>query len=145
MAAGNTHTHTHTNVTCFHFLAPQLLCRFPPFFPFLCTLVRFSPLVYAAVSVLFRRVMCCSVGFARSLGLALLPLALCSILANLLLLFPMGEISYIQDNRLSDYIWYSGGLGGGGLLVRKENFITLDYFPQVIILLTDEYILIVNQ
>lgn len=145
MAAGNIHTHTHTNVTCFHFLAPQLLCRFPPLFPFLCTLVRSSPLFYAAVSVLFRRVMCCSVGFARSLGLALLPLALCSILANLLLLFPMGEISYIQENRLSSYIWYSGGLGGGGLLVRKENFITLDYFPQIIILLTDEYIVIVNQ
>lgn len=83
-------------------------------------------LFYAAVSVLFRRAMCCSVGFARSLGLALLPLALCSILANLLLLFPMGEISYIQENHLSGYIWYSGGLAGGGLLVRNENFIALD-------------------
>uniref|UniRef100_A0A3B5LFE0 Uncharacterized protein n=1 Tax=Xiphophorus couchianus TaxID=32473 RepID=A0A3B5LFE0_9TELE len=59
----------------------------------------------------------CSVGFARSLGLALLPLALCSILANLLLLFPMGEITYIQQDRLASYIWYFGGLGGGGLLM----------------------------
>uniref|UniRef100_A0A3B3THR8 Transmembrane 4 L six family member 1 n=1 Tax=Poecilia latipinna TaxID=48699 RepID=A0A3B3THR8_9TELE len=55
--------------------------------------------------------MCCSVGFARSLGLALLPLALCSVLANLLLLFPMGEITYIQQDRLASYIWYFGGLG----------------------------------
>ena len=62
--------------------------------------------------------MCCSVGFARSLGLALLPLALCCILANLLLLFPMGGIIYIQQERLARYIWYFGGLGGGGLLVR---------------------------
>lgn len=83
--------------------------------------------------------MCCSVGFARSLGLALLPLALCSILANLLLLFPMGELSYVQENHLSNYIWYCGGLGGGGLLVRKENFITLDYFLYIIILLTEDY------
>lgn len=88
--------------------------------------------------------MCCSVGFARSLGLALLPLALCSILANLLLLFPMGELSYVQEDRLSNYIWYSGGLGGGGLLVRKESFITLDYFLHIIILLTDDYSVIVD-
>uniref|UniRef100_A0A3Q4HZT2 Transmembrane 4 L six family member 18 n=1 Tax=Neolamprologus brichardi TaxID=32507 RepID=A0A3Q4HZT2_NEOBR len=58
----------------------------------------------------------CSVGFARSLGLALLPLALCCIVANLLLLFPMGEITYIKQDRLASYIWYFGGLGGGGLL-----------------------------
>ncbi|XP_035504039.1 transmembrane 4 L6 family member 18 isoform X2 [Scophthalmus maximus] len=71
--------------------------------------------------------MCCSVGFARSLGLALLPLALCCILANLLLLFPMGEIHYIQQDRLASYIWYFGGLGGGGLLmlVPAVVFITL--------------------
>lgn len=65
--------------------------------------------------------MCCSVGFARSLGLALLPLALCCILANLLLLFPMGEITYIQEERLASYIWYFGGLGGGGILVSWDK------------------------
>ncbi|XP_061681716.1 transmembrane 4 L6 family member 18 [Syngnathoides biaculeatus] len=71
--------------------------------------------------------MCCSVGFARSLGLALLPLALCCILANMLLLFPMGEITYIQEERLARYVWYFGGLGGGGLLmlVPAISFITL--------------------
>lgn len=65
--------------------------------------------------------MCCSVGFARSLGLALLPLALCCILANLLLLFPMGEMTYIEQGRLASYIWYFGGLGGGGLLVSGKQ------------------------
>ncbi|KAK7889549.1 hypothetical protein WMY93_025109 [Mugilogobius chulae] len=59
--------------------------------------------------------MCCSVGFARSLGMALVPLALCSIAANLLLLFPMGELR--PQDQLSQYIWYFGGLGGGGVLV----------------------------
>lgn len=63
--------------------------------------------------------MCCSVGFARTLGLALLPLALCCIVANLLLLFPLGEITYIEQGRLANYIWYFGGLGGGGVLVSE--------------------------
>ncbi|KAG7280764.1 hypothetical protein CRUP_037694 [Coryphaenoides rupestris] len=48
--------------------------------------------------------MCCSIGFTRGLGLALLPLALCCMLANLLLLFPMGEITYLQKNQLASYI-----------------------------------------
>lgn len=71
--------------------------------------------------------MCCSVGFARSLGMALVPLAVCSIVANLLLLFPMGDISYLQQDRLAHYIWYFGGLGGGGvlMLVPAVVFITL--------------------
>ncbi|KAM7013167.1 transmembrane 4 L6 family member 1 isoform 1-T1 [Tautogolabrus adspersus] len=71
--------------------------------------------------------MCCSVGFARSLGLALLPLALCCIVANLLLLFPMGETTYIKQDRLASYTWYFGGLGGGGLmmLVPAVVFISL--------------------
>ncbi|XP_076010659.1 transmembrane 4 L6 family member 1 [Genypterus blacodes] len=71
--------------------------------------------------------MCCSVGFARSLGLALLPLALCCIVAHLLLLFPMGEITYVQQDRLASYILYCGGLGGGGvlMLVPAVVFFTL--------------------
>lgn len=72
-------------------------------------------------SLVFEGEMCCSVGFARSLGLALLPLALCCIVANLLLLFPMGETTYIEQDHLSRYIWYFGGLGGGGLLVSKMS------------------------
>ncbi|CAL1593379.1 unnamed protein product [Knipowitschia caucasica] len=71
--------------------------------------------------------MCCSVGFARSLGLALVPLAVCSIVANLLLLFPMGETQYLQEDRLAQYVWYFGGLGGGGvlMLIPAVVFITL--------------------
>lgn len=65
--------------------------------------------------------MCCSVGFARTLGFGLLPLALCCILAHLLLLFPMGEISYLREDRLASYVWYFGGLGGGGALVSRTH------------------------
>ncbi|KAK1896324.1 Transmembrane 4 L6 family member 1 [Dissostichus eleginoides] len=48
-------------------------------------------------------------------------------MANLLLLFPMGEITYIQEDRLASYIWYFGGLGGGGalMLFPAVVFITL--------------------
>ncbi|XP_021455453.1 transmembrane 4 L6 family member 1 isoform X1 [Oncorhynchus mykiss] len=59
----------------------------------------------------------CSVGFARSLGFALLPLAVCCIMANILLFFPGGEIQYVQQERLSRLIWFMMGIGGGGVLM----------------------------
>ncbi|XP_046884363.1 transmembrane 4 L6 family member 18 [Hypomesus transpacificus] len=59
----------------------------------------------------------CTVGFARSLGFALLPLALGCIVANVLLFFPGGEVSYLQQERLSWYTWYFMGIGGGGVLM----------------------------
>ncbi|KAM6962842.1 transmembrane 4 L6 family member 1 [Aplochiton taeniatus] len=59
----------------------------------------------------------CSVGFVRSLGLALLPLAMGCMLANLLLLFPAGEVNYVQQDKISHYVWFFMGLGGGGILM----------------------------
>ncbi|XP_067272415.1 transmembrane 4 L6 family member 18 [Pseudorasbora parva] len=59
----------------------------------------------------------CSLGFARSLGLALIPLATCCIVANILLFFPDGKTIYIQEDHVTKYIWYFMGIGGGGLLV----------------------------
>lgn len=58
-------------------------------------------------------------GFARSLGFALLPLAVCCIMANILLFFPGGEIQYVQQERLSRLIWFMMGIGGGGVLVSS--------------------------
>lgn len=56
-------------------------------------------------------------GFARSMGFALLPLALGCILANLLLFFPGGVLSYLQQERLSRFTWFFMGIGGGGVLM----------------------------
>uniref|UniRef100_A0A4W5RM81 Transmembrane 4 L six family member 18 n=1 Tax=Hucho hucho TaxID=62062 RepID=A0A4W5RM81_9TELE len=56
----------------------------------------------------------CSTGFVRSLGFALLPLAVCCIVANVLLFFPGG---HIQQEKLSKLVWYMMGIGGGGVLM----------------------------
>ncbi|XP_051550521.1 transmembrane 4 L6 family member 1-like [Myxocyprinus asiaticus] len=57
----------------------------------------------------------CSLGFARSLGFALIPLATCCIVANVLLFIPDGQVTYVQDNHLTTYVWYFMGIGGGGV------------------------------
>lgn len=57
----------------------------------------------------------CSLGFAKSLGFALIPLATCCIVANLLLFFPDGKLDYIKN--LTVYVWYFMGIGGGGIAV----------------------------
>uniref|UniRef100_A0A673MK46 Transmembrane 4 L six family member 18 n=1 Tax=Sinocyclocheilus rhinocerous TaxID=307959 RepID=A0A673MK46_9TELE len=59
----------------------------------------------------------CSLAFARSLGFALIPLATCCIVANVLLFFPDGKINFIQDEHVTTYVWYFMGIGGGGLVV----------------------------
>ncbi|XP_062868997.1 transmembrane 4 L6 family member 18 [Trichomycterus rosablanca] len=59
----------------------------------------------------------CSLGFARSLGFALIPLAICCIVANGLLFFPNGELDFVKKNHLTNYVWYFMGVGGGGVTV----------------------------
>ncbi|XP_063056935.1 transmembrane 4 L6 family member 18 [Engraulis encrasicolus] len=59
----------------------------------------------------------CSFGFARSLGFALIPLATCCIVANILLFFPGGATNYVQDNHVSLFPWLFMGIGGGGIAV----------------------------
>ncbi|XP_053369469.1 transmembrane 4 L6 family member 18 [Clarias gariepinus] len=65
----------------------------------------------------------CSLGFAKSLGFALIPLATCCIVANLLLFFPDGKLDYIKN--LTVYVWYFMGIGGGGIAVLITAFIFL--------------------
>ncbi|KAK2869178.1 hypothetical protein Q7C36_001049 [Tachysurus vachellii] len=59
----------------------------------------------------------CSLGFAKSLGFALIPLAICCFVANVLLFFPDGEVSFARDDHLSTYVWYFMGIGGGGIAI----------------------------
>ncbi|XP_030647396.1 transmembrane 4 L6 family member 1 [Chanos chanos] len=58
----------------------------------------------------------CTMGFARPLGFALIPLAICCIVANILLFFPNGDnAQYAKDERLTKYVWFFMGIGGGGI------------------------------
>lgn len=59
----------------------------------------------------------CSLGFARSFGFALIPLAICCIVANVLLFFPDGVLDFVRDDHLSMYVWSFMGIGGGGIAV----------------------------
>ncbi|XP_076879477.1 transmembrane 4 L6 family member 1 [Brachyhypopomus gauderio] len=70
----------------------------------------------------------CSLRRARSLGFALVPLATCCIVANLLLFFPDGRADLVKTNNLSKYVWFFMGIGGGGLaiLVTAVSFLSLE-------------------
>ncbi|KAL1250831.1 hypothetical protein QQF64_018627, partial [Cirrhinus molitorella] len=67
----------------------------------------------------------CSLGFARSLGFALIPLATCCIVANVLLFFPDGKMNFIQDDHVTKYVWYFMGIGGGGLAMLVPTCVFL--------------------
>lgn len=64
----------------------------------------------------------CSISFARSLGLALIPLAICCIVANVLLFFPDGVVDFVREGHLSKYVWFFMGIGGGGIAVSIIDF-----------------------
>ncbi|XP_035269982.1 transmembrane 4 L6 family member 18 [Anguilla anguilla] len=59
----------------------------------------------------------CSKSFTRSLGLALIPLALCCIIANVLLYFPNVEVKHVQEDHLTGYVWFFTGIVGGGVVM----------------------------
>lgn len=55
----------------------------------------------------------CSLCIATSLY----PLAVISIICNIVLFFPGGEVKYAQDGHITEEVKYMGGLVGGGLMV----------------------------
>ncbi|XP_035279484.1 transmembrane 4 L6 family member 1-like [Anguilla anguilla] len=59
----------------------------------------------------------CSSSCAKCLGATLVPLALCSIVANILLYFPNGETKYAQEDSLTLYVWFFTGIAGGGIVM----------------------------
>ncbi|KAM8953749.1 transmembrane 4 L6 family member 4-like [Pelodytes ibericus] len=58
----------------------------------------------------------CSGGCAKCLGIALIPLAVLCVLANILLFFPGGKVAK-ENGHISDEVWYFGGIMGSGLLM----------------------------
>uniref|UniRef100_A0A8D2KXY6 Uncharacterized protein n=1 Tax=Varanus komodoensis TaxID=61221 RepID=A0A8D2KXY6_VARKO len=55
---------------------------------------------------------------SKGIGIALLPLAVCAIISNLLLYFPNGEV--LEPRRITDLVWFFHGILGAGILVGER-------------------------
>ncbi|XP_067851107.1 transmembrane 4 L6 family member 18 [Heptranchias perlo] len=54
---------------------------------------------------------------ARCIGISLIPLAVLSVVADILLYFPNGETKYAGKNQLTTLVWFFEGIVGAGLLM----------------------------
>ncbi|XP_061739880.1 transmembrane 4 L6 family member 4 [Nerophis ophidion] len=57
----------------------------------------------------------CSGGFAKCLGISLMPLSVVCVLCNILLFFPGGKT--LDSQFISEEVWYFGGILGSGVLM----------------------------
>ncbi|KAM6922052.1 transmembrane 4 L6 family member 4 [Xenentodon cancila] len=57
----------------------------------------------------------CSGGFAKCLGITLIPLSIVCVLCNVLLFFPGGKT--IELHHITKSVWYFGGILGSGVLM----------------------------
>lgn len=62
----------------------------------------------------------CSGGFAKCLGISLMPLAIVCVLCNILLFFPGGKS--VDSQHITEQVWYFGGILGSGVLVSTLKF-----------------------
>ncbi|KAL7851392.1 hypothetical protein AOLI_G00217480 [Acnodon oligacanthus] len=62
----------------------------------------------------------CTGKWAKCTGNLLFPLALCCIVANILLFFPNGEVW--GKEQITESVWYFPGVIGGGVLNAKKSF-----------------------
>ncbi|KAF3840714.1 hypothetical protein F7725_006576 [Dissostichus mawsoni] len=59
----------------------------------------------------------CTGKCSRCIAVTLYPLALISIICNIVLFFPGGDVKYAQDGHITEEVKYMGGLIGGGIMV----------------------------
>ncbi|XP_029905682.1 transmembrane 4 L6 family member 4 [Myripristis murdjan] len=57
----------------------------------------------------------CSGGFAKCLGISLMPLSIVCVLCNILLFFPGGKV--VENEHITQEVWYFGGILGSGVLM----------------------------
>lgn len=57
----------------------------------------------------------CTGSCAKCLGGTLIPLAVLAVLGNILLFFPGGKV--LQNDEITDEVWYFGGILGSGVLM----------------------------
>uniref|UniRef100_A0A8C9QNQ1 Transmembrane 4 L six family member 18 n=1 Tax=Spermophilus dauricus TaxID=99837 RepID=A0A8C9QNQ1_SPEDA len=63
------------------------------------------------------------------LSCLLIPLALWSIIVNILLYFPNGQFSYAASNKLTNYVWYFEGICFSGVMQGRVPKGTVDKRP----------------
>lgn len=63
----------------------------------------------------------CTGKCSRFIAIALYPLALLSIICNIVLFFPGGDVKYAQDKRITTEVTYMGGVVGGGIMVSCDS------------------------
>nr|XP_057930097.1 transmembrane 4 L6 family member 4 isoform X2 [Doryrhamphus excisus] len=60
----------------------------------------------------------CSGGFAKCLGISLMPLSIVCVLCNILLFFPGGKT--VTSENITEEVWYCGGILGSGVLMLSS-------------------------
>lgn len=63
----------------------------------------------------------CTGKCSRCVAVALYPLAVISIICNIVLFFPGGEVKYAENGHITQEVKYMGGLIGGGLMVSCRH------------------------
>ncbi|XP_041864231.1 transmembrane 4 L6 family member 4 [Melanotaenia boesemani] len=59
----------------------------------------------------------CTAKCSRCIAVTLYPLAVISIICNIVLFFPAGDVQYAKDGHITEEVKYMGGLIGGGVMV----------------------------
>ncbi|XP_029304819.1 transmembrane 4 L6 family member 4-like [Cottoperca gobio] len=59
----------------------------------------------------------CTAKCSRVIAFTLYPLVFISIICNIVLFFPGGDIKYVKDGHITKEVMYMGGLAGGGVMV----------------------------
>lgn len=63
----------------------------------------------------------CTGKCSRFVAIALYPLAVLSIICNIVLFFPGGDVKYAKDGHITAEVTYMGGLVGGGVMVGCDS------------------------
>lgn len=59
----------------------------------------------------------CTGKCSRFVAISLYPLVLISIICNIVLFFPGGDVKYAKDGHITEEVKYMGGVIGGGVMV----------------------------